>query len=212
VSDCDRIRPLLFRIAEGEASPDEAMLVGRHVADCTTCRILLAREKRLACMLEDDLDDLPVVEGFVEAVMATLPEGPPPGSEEGSSGRRRRRWRGLKLAALFGVLAASGLTLWQQLTLPGARAGVALAAPSLEQADAVAQALAGLLRIVLVTLEALQSLTAGLSFDLPALSGGSGGLGLLALAATVLLGVGLCGATVVVLAARLLLRPARAAC
>ena len=89
---CKPVRPLLFRVQEGEATPDEAMLVARHLTDCTACRILLARERRLAELLSDDLADLPVGEEFVEKVMAHLPLGPPP--------RRRKSTtrRGLKMA------------------------------------------------------------------------------------------------------------------
>jgi len=120
MSDCARIRPLLDRVAEGEIGPDDAMAVARHTADCTACGILLARERRLAWMLEEELEDLPVGEGFVETVMSTLPDGPPPGAGEArGAGSRRRRWRGLKLACLLGGLLGAGLTVWQQLSLAG---------------------------------------------------------------------------------------------
>jgi len=76
---CDTIRPLLPRVADGEAGPAEAIQVGRHLPDCTACRILLARERRLASMLEEELEDsLPVGEDFLQGVMATLPLEPPP--------------------------------------------------------------------------------------------------------------------------------------
>jgi len=54
--DCEAIRPLLPRVADGEASPAEAMETACHLSDCTACRILLARERRLAEMLEEDWD------------------------------------------------------------------------------------------------------------------------------------------------------------
>jgi anti-sigma factor RsiW len=96
---CKPIVPLLFRVAEGEASPDEAMRTARHTSDCTACRILLARERRLAAMLEDGLEDpLQVGEDFVRAVMETLPNGPPPPQ------RKKKRRRALKLACLAGVI------------------------------------------------------------------------------------------------------------
>jgi predicted anti-sigma-YlaC factor YlaD len=86
VSACLEIRPLLARVADGEVSPEEAIRVGLHLPDCTGCRILLARERRLAAMLEQDLEDrLHVGEEFVKAVMAAVPEAPP---------ARRRRERG----------------------------------------------------------------------------------------------------------------------
>jgi len=204
MNTCDRLRPLLYRIAEGESTPDEAMLVGRHVPDCTTCRILLAREQRLARMLEEELDDLPVGDDFARSVMATLPDGPPPGSDECATIRRRRRWRGLKLAGFFGGLFGGSLLAWQQLSFSGSGGGMTLASPSLDRAEALAQGLTGLLRLALVTFEALQALTARLSLDLPAFSSGTGLLGLFA---ALLLASGLAAATVVVVAARVLLRP-----
>jgi predicted anti-sigma-YlaC factor YlaD len=55
------------------------MRVARHLSDCTACRIVLAREHRLAEMLEEKLDDpLQLGEDFVQAVMARLPQEPPP--------------------------------------------------------------------------------------------------------------------------------------
>jgi len=86
---CERIRPLISRRSEGELTPDQAMEVALHVPLCTGCRILEARERRLAELLSTDLEDLPVGEDFVSNVMATLPIGPPP---------RQLRRRGLKLA------------------------------------------------------------------------------------------------------------------
>ena len=87
---CDQFRPLLYRVAEGESTPEEAMLVARHLPECTTCKILQAREHRLATWLESGLQDLPVGEDFVHDVMAKLPDGPPPRP-------RRRPWRLLKM-------------------------------------------------------------------------------------------------------------------
>ncbi len=87
---CDEIRPFLGRYNEREANPEEAIIVARHLSECTACRIQLARERRLAEMLSRELDDLPVGEDFVQSVMATLPKDPPT--------RRRRRRRHLKLA------------------------------------------------------------------------------------------------------------------
>jgi predicted anti-sigma-YlaC factor YlaD len=104
---CKSIAPLLYRVAEGEAAPDEAMLTARHLSDCTACRILLARERRLAAMLDEGLDDpLQVGEDFVQAVMANLPQGPPP-APRGRAARRKRIL--LKLASLAGLIGAGPL-------------------------------------------------------------------------------------------------------
>jgi len=145
MSDCEPIRPLLARYGEGEVSPDEAMRVARHLADCTVCRIILARERRLAQMLAEGLQDVPVGEEFVRSVMATLPQGPPPG----------RRRRGLKLASLLviGLLAlsvgsgASSLVPhWPAASLPHL---------DLETAGSAIPALAGAARLVQTALAAV---------------------------------------------------------
>ncbi len=105
MSNCDALVPLLSRVAEGEASPDEAMRAAHHLSDCTACRITLARERRLAAILEDGLEDsLPVGEDFVRAVMDNLPAEPP--KPERSTLRKRRS---LKLACLVGLLSLAPL-------------------------------------------------------------------------------------------------------
>ncbi len=117
MKDCQELRTILFRIAEGEGSPDEAMRCARHLPDCTACRILLARERRLAEMLEDRLTDpLSVGEEFVESVMAKLPSEPPPtprrGQREQREQRRRRgRRRSIKLAGFAAILGLLPLAL-----------------------------------------------------------------------------------------------------
>jgi len=123
MAECTQIRPLLYQYLEREAGPAEAMDVASHLSDCTACKILLARKRRLARMLEEGLEDsIPVGDDFVSSVMATLPDGPPP--------RRPlvKRNRGLKLAALVGLLLTLGQTSalrwpvsageWPSLALP----------------------------------------------------------------------------------------------
>jgi hypothetical protein len=76
-----------------------------HLADCTAWRILLARERRLAAMLEEGLaDPLQVGEDFVRAVMDTLPHGPPPPAR-----RKKCKSRTLKLASLAGWIGLAPL-------------------------------------------------------------------------------------------------------
>ena len=88
---CDRIRPLLYRLAEQEADPAEAIEAARHLPRCTACKILLARERRLAVLLERELVDLAVDETFVREVMDTLPTAPPRRAAlRRCSGARRR--------------------------------------------------------------------------------------------------------------------------
>ena len=103
MTDCTHCRPILVRVAEGDAGPDEALAVARHLSDCTTCRILLAREVRLEAALESLEDTVHVDDGFLHSVMDALPSAP-------WKSRRKRRSRltlvGGGLAIVFVVLAA----------------------------------------------------------------------------------------------------------
>jgi predicted anti-sigma-YlaC factor YlaD len=153
MASCERIRPLLSHVVEGEATPEEAMHVARHLADCTACKIVLAREHRLAEMLEQDLEDLPVGEEFVEAVMANLPKDPPP--------RRRNaaRWRGLKMAGFAGFIGSGALLAFQDISLRGV-GGPTVATRSLdfESAQGSFEAALGLVRLALVAAQSAVSL------------------------------------------------------
>ena len=114
MAGCAQIRPLLYQYLEREAGPGEAMDVASHLSDCTACKILLARKRRLARMLEEGLEDsIPVGDDFVRSVMATLPEGPPPGPP------RPGRKRGLKLAVWIGLALAAGQAVSGRWPLPG---------------------------------------------------------------------------------------------
>jgi predicted anti-sigma-YlaC factor YlaD len=93
--ECQQIRPLLGPVHEGEATPEEAILVARHISDCTACRILLARERRLMEILSRGLNDLDVSEEFVQEVMHTLPSDPP------QKPITRKKRGGIKLASYF---------------------------------------------------------------------------------------------------------------
>ena len=110
MAGCAQIRPLLYPYLEREAGPGEAMDVASHLSDCTACKILLARKRRLGRMLEEGLEDsIPVGEDFVRSVMATLPDGPPPPTP------RSARKRGLKLAVWIGLALATGLAHFRSL-------------------------------------------------------------------------------------------------
>jgi hypothetical protein len=105
---CRGIRPFIVRSVDGDLEPGEALRLARHLATCTACRIVLARESRLAEIL-DGADDGPGVdEHFFGAVMASLPDRP---LRPGASISRRGRWRrGLRLAS-WGAVAAFGTGL-----------------------------------------------------------------------------------------------------
>lgn len=82
------------------------MRLARHIERCTSCRIVLAREMRLAAMLDGLDDPVNVDESFFGAVMAALPELPVRPVVEVS---RRARWRrGLRLAAFASMAVLGG--------------------------------------------------------------------------------------------------------
>jgi len=105
MTGCRRIRPWMVRSVDGDLEPGEALRLARHLATCTACRIVLARELRLAEMLDGAADALNVDESFFGTVMASLPDRPVRPAVELS--RETRRRRGLRLAA-WGATAALG--------------------------------------------------------------------------------------------------------
>jgi anti-sigma factor RsiW len=116
MASCESIRPLLFKMAEREVSPREAMRTASHLAGCTACKILLARERRLARMLEVDLQDIPVGEDFFQSVMDSIPEDPPPAQAEE---QKRKSRNGMKLAGFAGLIGAGALLLSRMTLLQG---------------------------------------------------------------------------------------------
>jgi predicted anti-sigma-YlaC factor YlaD len=99
VSRCRSYRRIIVASLECEIAPGDALRLARHLETCTACRILMAREARLAAMLDDIDDPVRVDEGFFHAVMEALPERPRVPAQ--------RRWRrGLKLAGSAGILVA----------------------------------------------------------------------------------------------------------
>jgi len=194
---CEPVKPLLYRVAECDASPEEAMRVARHLPDCTACRILLARERRLAAMLEQDLQDLPADEEFVRSVMETLPADPP------RPRARQRSRRGLKLA-LLAVLLYGGLLALSQGGLGVGRGAAAPSLPSLDPPSAQGAG-EGLLQVVYLAATALRTAATQLPLSLPAAGGALHALLLLGLLSGALL---LAGSTLLAFAARSLTRQA----
>jgi hypothetical protein len=103
MSGCRRIRPFIVRSVDRDLEPGEALRLARHLTTCTACRIVLARESRLAAILDTAADAVAVDESFFGAVMASLPELPVRPALEVR--RETRRKRGLRLAA-WGAIAA----------------------------------------------------------------------------------------------------------
>jgi anti-sigma factor RsiW len=105
MTGCRRIRPWIVRSVDGDLQPGEALRLARHLTTCTACRIVLARESRLAEMLDGADDAFGVGESFFEGVMASLPERPVRPAVELS--RETGSRRGLRLAS-WGAIAALG--------------------------------------------------------------------------------------------------------
>jgi len=103
MSRCRRIQAWIVRSVDGDLEPQEALRLARHLATCTACRIVQAREARLAEMLDGVDEGFAVDESFFQAVMASLPERPAKSAAEVS---RRMRWRrGLRLASMASLTA-----------------------------------------------------------------------------------------------------------
>ncbi|HXV75444.1 MAG TPA: zf-HC2 domain-containing protein [Candidatus Polarisedimenticolaceae bacterium] len=159
MSDCEQIRPLLFPYLEREVEPAEAIRVANHLSACTACKILMARKRRLGQMLEDGLEDsIPVGEDFVRSVMATLPDGPPPGPQQ-----ERKRRRRFDLALVIGAAVGVGVTQalaagWPPLSIePGGWAWPALDLPVVGDPGA---GLSSLFRSAAIASDGLASLAA----------------------------------------------------
>ena len=163
---CSDCRPLLVRVAEGEADPDEALQVARHVPGCTPCRILLAREIRLARML-DTLDDaIPVDEAFLAEVMRALPSDPPRPLRPRSAARR-----GLKLAAwLGGVAIGAGIAARLTQLAGSTELSTPLAHLRVGDMDGMLATAASAARLAL---ELVDRVSSGFAVSLPALDLGS---------------------------------------
>jgi anti-sigma factor RsiW len=174
--DCEAIRPLLFNAPDGELNPKETMQVARHLADCTACKIIDARERRLARMLEVDLQDIPVGDDFFRSVMASLPADPPPAEN------KKKRRHGLRLAGLGGFLAAGAL-LASRLTPVGGYYRSATSIPALDF-ESSQGGFEGLLDLVRMVVMSLRTVAASVDIDAPLFSGNyelMGGIALLVL-------------------------------
>jgi anti-sigma factor RsiW len=196
---CETIRPLLFKVTEREISPKDAMRVARHLDGCTACKILLARERRLAKMLEVDLQDIPVGEDFFQSVLASLPKDPPP-----APARKKMNRHGIKLAGFAGLIGGGTLFAARGSWLEGGP-GLLTALPSTDFETATG-GLEGLFDIARLVLVALKGMSAGVGFDAPLLAGNLGLLGGAAVAVLLALGA---GSTLFALVARCWMWPSR---
>jgi hypothetical protein len=113
MNECTGKHLLIDRVAEGEATPEEALELGHHLPGCTPCRIRLARAHRLNEMVGTLGEPVEVDEAFLQQVMDSLPEGPPPAREVGN-GRFATHIRIVKILLTMsplGLLGAGGRSL-----------------------------------------------------------------------------------------------------
>ncbi len=163
-ASCEAIRGELARHVDGECDPRTSYEIARHLPECTVCRIVLARERRL----REALDVLPVDAAenarIVDRVMDALGDKAPPRSRVVDRGARR----GLRLASLLGAFAWLGLPASRAIGTAGLDgAGFRVAPPSPDAAGDLLGTLAQAIPMISTALEAWSSLP----LTLPALPG-----------------------------------------
>ena len=94
----------------------ESLRLAQHVPRCTSCRILMARERRLKEMLDRIEDSLEVDGAFAQRVMNALPEGRP------ALRPAHSKRRGLAIAGLVGA-GALGAAIGSRLAGTGSADG-----------------------------------------------------------------------------------------
>ena len=145
MTGCREIVPLLADVADCTAPPADAVVVGRHLHECTRCRSALARERRLNAAIAG-LSETGIGDVFTAGVMARLPAAPR---------KRKRDRRGLRLALLGGLLLLGAATLG---TAPESwSTGFVAARPAAlpDVVDPAAQALVVLAQTLLLALQTL---------------------------------------------------------
>jgi hypothetical protein len=120
MSNCTSMRPLIDRVSEGEATPEEALALGRHLPACTVCRILLAKAHRLNEMVDGIGDPLEVDESFLQGVMDSLPDGPPQSADQAGTRRSGRHLRIVKFLVTMSPLGLLGAGRSMVMGYPGA--------------------------------------------------------------------------------------------
>lgn len=136
MASCRRIRPVLRRAVEGETTPGESLSIASHLGKCTGCRIVFAREQRLARLLDGLEDPLQVDDGFVRGVMSAIPDAPPVVD----------RRRGLKLAGIAGLLVLVASALQTATTGTGGGGLRSVLGFSYEGMESVLQMVGGIMR------------------------------------------------------------------
>ena len=166
---CRTTRAIVPLTVDGEVGPEESFRLARHLPECTACRILLARERRLAAMLDAFEDGLLVDARFTEQVMSALPQEPLR-APAGHLAKLKRR--GLKLAGFAGLIGL-GLGLLSRSGGLGIGSGTLPGLPRLtfEGMDSMLEALTGLVRLAVLALARVGS---GIQFEIPFLSGAAG--------------------------------------
>ncbi len=128
---CNTVRRELDRFARQEVAPRLRASIEGHLSECPDCRAYLARQERLASLLEDVREPPNLPEGFGDRVMAAARQRQ--ASRPVPRLRRRAGWRWVSVplgeyAARAAVLAAGlfvgvlmGQQTWQSVHAAGAR-------------------------------------------------------------------------------------------
>lgn len=154
---CTEMAAVIGRTVDGEAAPDESLRLARHLSVCTACRIVLARERRLAEALNGMEDEVIEDDAFRARVMDSLGSRACP--RRGNRPRSALR-RGLRLACLLATLPAIEAARHFFLRFDWDGIGLVLGRPDLERAAGLLAAWAG----------AAASALAGASAGVPSLA------------------------------------------
>lgn len=191
---CAEMSVRIGRVVDGEATPEDALRLARHLPACTACRIVLARERRLAEALNGMEDDAVDDGAFRARVMDSLGNRSCPRREDVPRSALRR---GLRLAGWLAALPALECARYLAWRFDWGGLSLALGHPDPERAVGLLVGWAGAAASSLAA-----SNPAVLSF--PALPGFAGLTMGWMLVAAALCGLG--SATAVLAAARLPLR------
>jgi anti-sigma factor RsiW len=155
---------VIGRTVDGEAAPDESLRLARHLSECTACRILLARERRLAEALNGMEDEAIEEDAFRARVMDALGSGAYPRLRNRPRSARRR---GLRLAVWLAVVPALDVARHLSWRFDWNGFGLAFGRPDLERAAGLLVGWAG------AAASALSGATAGIPSS-PAFPGFAG--------------------------------------
>ncbi len=137
---CPELSAVIGRTVDGEATPDESLRLARHLSECTACRIVLARERRLAEAL-NEMEDAAIDDEALRArIMDSLANRASP--RRGTLPRTVFR-RGLRLAVWLAAVPALEFVRQLLWRFDGSGFGLVLRPPDVERATGLLSGLAG---------------------------------------------------------------------